>query len=118
MSRSAICMDCQGPFEADSNTGMLPKRCPECKVNRKQSETPSAKGLRGKGRRKGKEPVVVATPEAEERNDILDFIDAHALDYNLGSAVHFIVDRDAESPRGDLERAKEYLERAIARCAA
>jgi regulator of PEP synthase PpsR (kinase-PPPase family) len=46
---------------------------------------------------------------------VLDVIDAFALDFNLGNAIRFVLEKDDGDALQNLREAHIYLERAIAR---
>lgn len=59
-------------------------------------------------------------PEADTTENggapnVLDVIDAFALDFNLGNAIRFVLEKDDGDALQNLREAHIYLERAIAR---
>lgn len=84
-----LCEVCEEPVERTNGRGRWPKRCAGCRGEAK---------------------------ETESGPDSLAVVDSFALDYNLGSAVRFILNRhDDSDEKGSLETARIYLDRAIAR---
>jgi hypothetical protein len=85
------------------------------------SEAAPAKAKRRISRASSRRRVVAARadpaaePEAQAELTALDVIDRFELDYNLGNTVRFVLEKDDGDPLENLQSARTYLERAIAK---
>lgn len=94
------CAKCEASF---TPTGPAARFCAACKTKPASNGRPND---------------LVLTPEQEPAPAALtpmDVADAFDLDFNLGNAVLFILDRENGDVRANLMAAQNYITRALAR---
>lgn len=103
-----LCVECRQPVERKSNRGKWPSRHDHCKPQG---------GKVKPGKRRQRRAAAANTNGAAENGALsaLEVIDHFELDYNLGNATRFILERDDGKPIENLQTARMYLDRAIAR---
>lgn len=101
-----LCDVCTKPVQRKNAYGPWPKRHDGCKATRSTRSASTS--------RTAVTPDNDAADESAEL-DSLAVMDHFNLDYNLGNAVRWILDRDDAADVESLEQAQVYLERAIAK---